>query len=55
MGIALPSIQFLIRLTRLYKVSTDYLLRLVTSELIDITNLKATNKEIVYGLLKRFE
>lgn len=55
MGIALPSTQFLIRLAKLYRVSTDYLLGLETSELVDITHLKASDKEIIYGLLKRFE
>lgn len=55
MGIALPSTQFLIRLARLYRVSTDYLLGLETSELVDITHLKKSDKEIIYGLLKRFE
>ncbi len=55
MGIALPSTQFLIRLARLYRVSTDYLLGIETSELVDITHLKASDKEIIYGLLKRLE
>ena len=55
MGIALPSTQFLIRLARLYRVSTDYLLGLESSELVDITHLKKSDKEIIYGLLKRFE
>lgn len=55
MGIALPSTQFLIRLARLYRVSTDYLLGLETSELVDITHLKKSDKEIIYGLLKRFK
>lgn len=55
MGIALPSTQFIIRLARLYRVSTDYLLGLETSELVDITHLKKSDKEIIYGLLKRFE
>ena len=55
MGIALPSTQFLIRLARLYRVSIDYLLGLETSELVDITHLKKSDKEIIYGLLKRFE
>ena len=55
MGIALPSTQFLIRLAKLYRVSTDYLLGLETSELVDITHLQASDKEIIYGLLKRFE
>lgn len=55
MGIALPSTVYLIRLAKLYRVSTDYLLGLETSELVDITHLKASDKEIIYGLLKRFE
>ena len=55
MGLALPSTQFLIRLARLYRVSTDYLLGLETSELVDITHLKASDKEIIYGLLKRLK
>lgn len=55
MGIALPSTQFLIRLAKLYKVSTDYLLGIETSELVDISHLKKADKEIIYGLLKRFE
>ena len=54
MGIALPSTQFLIRLAKLYKVSTDYLLGIETSELVDISHLKKADKEIIYGLLKRF-
>ncbi len=55
MGISLPSTQFLIRLAKLYKVSTDYLLGIETSELVDISHLKKADKEIIYGLLKRFE
>ena len=50
MGISLPSTQFLIRLAKLYKV-----LGIETSELVDISHLKKADKEIIYGLLKRFE
>lgn len=55
MGIALPSTQYLIRLAKIYKVSTDYLLGLDDSELIDISSLKQSDKEIIYSLLKRFK
>lgn len=54
MGLSLPSTQYLIKLSILFKVSVDYLLGLNNSETINISNLKQSDKEIIYDLLKRF-
>lgn len=55
MGISVPSAQYLIALSRLFKVSTDYLLELDHRETIDITALREEEKQLMYDLMGYFE
>ena len=54
MGISVPSAQYLVELSLLFGVSTDYLLGLDRSETIDIGFLKEDEKQIVCALLNCF-
>lgn len=55
MGISVPSAQYLIELSELFKVSTDYLLEVERQHTIDITFLDEEEKSIVYSLLNYFK
>ena len=54
MGISIPSAQYLIGLSKLFKVSVDYLLGLNEKEYIDISSLNSTEKSIIYSLMSYF-
>lgn len=54
-GISAPSVQYLIELSKLFKVSTDYLLELSTSEMVDISYLDAEEKRMIYSMLDYFK
>ena len=47
MGISIPSAQYLIELSKLFKVSVDYLLELDNKELVDISSLSQSEKKII--------
>lgn len=53
MGISTPSTAYLIELSLLFHVSTDYLLGLDNAS-IDITNLSEREIKIIYDLIKYF-
>ena len=55
MGISIPSAQYLIGLSKLFKVSVDYLLGLNEDEYINISSLNSSEKSIIYSLLSYFE
>ena len=55
MGISIPSAQYLMELSKLFKVSVDYLLELNEKEYIDISSLNRSEKSIMYSLLSYFE
>lgn len=55
MGLSVPSTQYLVELSKLFKISTDYILGLKKEEEIDISDLKWEEKEIIYALLKHFQ
>lgn len=54
-GISAPSVQYLIELSKLFKVSTDYLLELNTAETVDISFLNDEEKRMIYSLLDYFQ
>jgi len=54
LGVSVPSAQYLVELSRLFKVSTDYLLGLDEKEVVDITELDDKEKKIIYFLLEYF-
>ena len=55
MGVSVPSARYLVELSRLLKVSTDYLLGLERRETIDVSDLAASEKQVLYALLDCFE
>ena len=55
MGLSVPSARYLVELSRLLKVTTDYLLGLDRQETIDISGLAPREKQVVYALLGCFE
>ena len=55
MGISIPSTQYLVELSKLFKVSTDYILGLEPYETIDISDLNDTDKKTIYNLVTRFK
>lgn len=55
MGVSIPSAQYLIELSRLLRVSVDYLLEVDRRETIDISFLDEEEKSIIYSLLNHFD
>ena len=55
MGISVPSTQYLVELSRLFKVTTDYILGMDTSESLRIDNLTIEQKNILCALVEQFE
>ncbi len=55
LGISVPSAQYLVELSKLFNVSTDYLLGVDRKETIDITFLEDEEKNIIYSLINQFE
>ena len=54
MGISTPSTQYLVELSLLFKVSTDFLLELNHAETVDISTLDLEEKTILYSMLNYF-
>ena len=52
MGISIPSTQYIIELSLLYKVSTDYLLGQDKQLTLDISGLEQEDIDIVYQLVQ---
>lgn len=55
MGVSVPSAQYLIELSQLFKVSTDFLLEVDHQETLDITFLDEDEKGLMYSLLNYFK
>lgn len=55
MGISVPSAQYLVELSKLFNVSTDYLFGLSEKEMIDISDLSDEEKQIIYSLINYFK
>lgn len=54
MGINIPSAQNIVELSKIFKVSTDYILAVDHQETIDISSLTNEEKAIIYSLLNCF-
>lgn len=55
LGVSVPSAQYLVELSKLFKVSTDYLLGLTEREMVDISGLADEEKKMVYSFLDYFD
>ncbi|MDD6441141.1 MAG: helix-turn-helix transcriptional regulator [bacterium] len=55
MGISIPSTAYIIELSQLFKVSTDYLLGLSTNITLDISSLSEREIQLVYRLVQYFQ
>ena len=54
MGLSTPSTAYLVELSQLFHVSTDYLLGLSGNATLDISNLSEKEVQIVYDLVQYF-
>lgn len=52
LGISVPSTQYIVELARLFKVSTDYLLGVVSSATINVSGLTEQDIQVVCGLVE---
>ncbi len=50
MGISVPSTQYIVELSNIFSVSTDYLLGVERTSIIDISGLSEKDIEIIYSL-----
>ena len=55
MGISVPSTIYLIELSKLFHVSTDYILDLSSNDMLDISSLTEDERAIIYKLLMYFQ
>lgn len=51
MGISIPSTQYIVELSRIFKVSTDYLLCVSNKNALDVDGLTEDDISIVYQLI----
>lgn len=52
MGISTPSTQYIVELSLIFKVSTDYLLGVDKSASIDVSGLDEKDIEVVHGIIE---
>ena len=55
MGLSIPTAQYIVELSQLFHVSTDYLLGLNNTQAIYIDRLSQEEKQIVYSLIHYFQ
>lgn len=55
MGISVPSTTYLVELSQLFKISTDYLLGLPSNNTLDISQLSEKEVAIIYELVNYFK
>ena len=51
MGISVPSTQYIIELSRIFCVSTDYLLGVDKSSTIDVSGLSESDVQLLYRII----
>ena len=54
MGLSIPTAQYIVALSQLFHVSTDYLLGLDTKEAIYIDQLSSEEKGLLYSMIDYF-
>ena len=54
-GVSIPSTPMLVELSKLFHVSTDYLLGLEQTSTLDISNLNEKEIQIIYDLIQYFQ
>ena len=54
MGISIPSTQYLIELSSMFRVSVDFILEIKDTESIDISHLSDEEKSMIYTLIHYF-
>jgi len=55
MGISVPSLQIFIEMSRLFKVSVDYMLELDSDLKVSIGHLDKSERQIILDMIKRFD
>lgn len=55
MGLSIPTAQYIVELSQLFHVSTDYLLGLNNTRAIYIDRLSQEEKQILYSLIHYFQ
>ena len=55
MGLSIPTAQYIVELSQLFHVSTDYLLGLSNTQAIYIDRLSQEEKQILYSLIHYFQ
>ena len=55
LGFNMPSTQYIIKMARLWQVSTDYLLGIEESQTLSLSGLNQSERKLVYSLLKEIE
>lgn len=55
LGISVPSTQYIVELSNLFSVSTDYLLGLEKTSSIDVNGLNDSDIEVVYNLVEHLK
>jgi len=55
MGISIPSLQNLVEMARLFRVSVDYMLEIDSSHKISIGHLEPKERQLIISIIKGFE
>lgn len=55
MGLSIPTAQYIVELSQLFHVSTDYLLGLNNTQAIYIDRLSQEEKQLLYSLIHYFQ
>lgn len=53
--ISIPSLVYLIEMSRIFNVTLDYIVGTANNEMVNIGDLKQTQKEVIYSLVNCFK
>ena len=54
MGLSIPTAQYIVELSRIFSVSSDYILGIVKKEAIYVDDLTTEEKQLLYSLVEYF-